>query len=63
MLNFYDLLQEIKKRPTLYLAKYSIFDFQSFYHGYELRKRKSLRIFCNGFARYIQLKQDNHGLI
>ncbi|XZO02937.1 MAG: hypothetical protein ACM65L_03950 [Microcoleus sp.] len=34
MLNFYDILQEIKKRPTLYLAKYSIFDFQSFYHGY-----------------------------
>lgn len=34
MIDFYSLLQEIKKRPTLYLAKYSIFDFQSFYHGY-----------------------------
>jgi hypothetical protein len=34
MLDFYALLQEIKKRPTMYLAKHSIFDFQSFYHGY-----------------------------
>jgi hypothetical protein len=39
MLEFDNLLQEIKKRPTLYLAKHSIFDFQSFYNGY-------------GFARY-----------
>lgn len=36
MLNFSDLLPEIKKRPTLYLSRYSIFHFQSFYYGYDL---------------------------
>lgn len=34
--SFSDLLLEIKKRPTLYLSRYSIFDFQSFYYGYDL---------------------------
>ena len=36
MISFSDLLPEIKKRPTLYLSRYSIFDFQSFYYGYAL---------------------------
>jgi hypothetical protein len=35
MMSFSDLLPEIKKRPTLYLSRYSIFDFQSFYYGYD----------------------------
>ncbi len=35
-MHFSDLLPEIKKRPTLYLSRYSIFDFQSFYYGYGL---------------------------
>ncbi len=35
MRSFSELLPEIKKRPTLYLSRYSIFDFQSFYYGYE----------------------------
>ncbi|VXD13711.1 conserved hypothetical protein [Planktothrix serta PCC 8927] len=35
MISFSDLLPEIKKRPTLYLSRYSIFDFQSFYYGYD----------------------------
>ena len=38
--SFSDLLPEIKKRPTLYLSRYSIFDFQSFYYGYELAKNQ-----------------------
>lgn len=32
--SFNNILQNIKKRPTLYLARHSIFDFQSFYIGY-----------------------------
>ncbi|MCL1465719.1 hypothetical protein [Argonema galeatum] len=40
MISFYDLLPEIKKRPTLYLSRYSIFDFQSFYYGYDLAKNQ-----------------------
>ena len=40
MASFADLLPEIKKRPTLYLSRYSIFDFQSFYYGYELARNQ-----------------------
>ncbi|GET37924.1 hypothetical protein [Microseira wollei] len=40
MASFADLLPEIKKRPTLYLSRYSIFDFQSFYYGYDLAKNQ-----------------------
>lgn len=36
MISFADILPEIQKRPTLYLSRYSIFDFQSFYYGYDL---------------------------
>ncbi|RCJ34359.1 hypothetical protein A6770_40870 [Nostoc minutum NIES-26] len=38
--SFYTLLQEIKKRPTLYLSRRSIFDFQSFYFGYNFSRRQ-----------------------
>ena len=34
--NFSSLLEEIRKRPTLYLPRYSIFDLQAFYDGYSL---------------------------
>ncbi|AFZ28094.1 hypothetical protein Cylst_6126 [Cylindrospermum stagnale PCC 7417] len=37
---FYHLLQEIRKRPTLYLSRQSIFDFQSFYFGYNFSRRQ-----------------------
>jgi hypothetical protein len=40
MASFAELLPEIKKRPTLYLSRYSIFDFQSFYYGYDLAKNQ-----------------------
>ena len=40
MIDFYQLVQEIKKRPTLYLGRASIFDFQSFYHGYILARNQ-----------------------
>ncbi len=40
MSGFSDLLPEIKKRPTLYLSRYSIFDFQSFYYGYDLARNQ-----------------------
>ena len=40
MISFPDLLPEIKRRPTLYLSRYSIFDFQSFYYGYDLAKNQ-----------------------
>ncbi|NER22093.1 MAG: hypothetical protein F6J96_15620 [Symploca sp. SIO1C2] len=40
MESFVDLLPEIKKRPTLYLSRYSIFDFQSFYYGYDLARNQ-----------------------
>ncbi|MEL4894752.1 hypothetical protein [Crocosphaera sp. Alani8] len=32
--DFYTLLENIKKRPPLYLGWYSIFAFESFYSGY-----------------------------
>lgn len=40
MESFYELLQQIKKRPTLYISRYSIFDFQSFYFGYNFARRQ-----------------------
>ena len=40
MISFAELLPEIKKRPTLYLSRYSIFDFQSFYYGYDLARNQ-----------------------
>lgn len=40
MPSFAELLPEIKKRPTLYLSRNSIFDFQSFYYGYDLAKNQ-----------------------
>ena len=40
MISFADLLPEIRKRPTLYLSRYSIFDFQSFYYGYDLARNQ-----------------------
>lgn len=40
MESFYELLQKIKKRPTLYMSRYSIFDFQSFYFGYSFARRQ-----------------------
>ncbi|MGL5191980.1 MAG: hypothetical protein ACRC8Y_00050 [Chroococcales cyanobacterium] len=39
--SFAELLPEIKKRPTLYLSRHSIFDFQSFYYGYDLARNRS----------------------
>lgn len=38
--SFSELLPEIKKRPTLYLSRYSIFDFQSFYYGYDMARNQ-----------------------
>jgi hypothetical protein len=32
--DFMTVLDEIRKRPTLYLPRYSIFDLQAFYWGY-----------------------------
>jgi hypothetical protein len=40
MSKIHQLLLDIKKRPTLYLSRYSIFDMQSFYHGYYAAKRE-----------------------
>ena len=40
MISFSDLLPQIKKRPTLYLSRYSIFDFQSFYYGYDFARNQ-----------------------
>jgi hypothetical protein len=40
MISFSELLPNIKKRPTLYLSRYSIFDFQSFYYGYDLARNQ-----------------------
>ncbi|PHJ62929.1 hypothetical protein VF14_13275 [Nostoc linckia z18] len=37
-MNFYELLQEIKRRPALYLSRKSIFDFHSFLQGYEIAR-------------------------
>lgn len=39
--DFYELLDEIRKRPTLYLPRYSIFDLQAFYYGYDFARRRS----------------------
>ena len=39
--NFYDLLEQIRKRPTLYLPRQSIFDLQAFYYGYDFARLKS----------------------
>lgn len=39
--SFAELLPKIKKRPTLYLSRHSIFDFQSFYYGYDLALNQS----------------------
>jgi hypothetical protein len=39
MTDWYDLLQEIHKRPTLYLSRRSIFDLESFYFGYSTTRR------------------------
>lgn len=41
MESFYNLLQEIRKKPTLYLSRYSIFDFQSFYFGYYIARHQA----------------------
>ncbi|WP_224410075.1 hypothetical protein [Oscillatoria salina] len=38
MQSFSELLEEVKKRPPLYLNRYSIFSFQSFYNGYLIAK-------------------------
>ncbi len=38
--NFVDILKAIEKRPTLYLSRHSIFDFQSFYYGYTLARQE-----------------------
>jgi len=38
MNSFFELLNNIKKRPVLYLSEYSIFSFQSFVHGYLMAK-------------------------
>ena len=39
MMDFYQLLQNIKKRPTLYLSRCSIFDLQTFCNAYQLSRR------------------------
>ena len=39
--NFYELLEQIRKRPTLYLPRHSIFDLQAFYYGYDFARLKS----------------------
>ena len=39
--NFYDLLEQIRKRPTLYLPRHSIFDLQAFYYGYDFARQKN----------------------
>ena len=38
--NFVEILKAIEKRPTLYLSRHSIFDFQSFYYGYTLARQE-----------------------
>ena len=39
MTNFYDLLTQIRQRATLYLSRYSIFEFQTFYNGYQFARQ------------------------
>ena len=39
--NFYELLDQIRKRPTLYLPRHSIFDLQAFYYGYDFARLKN----------------------
>lgn len=38
---FYALLEAIRKRPTLYLPRHSIFDLQAFYYGYSFSYLKN----------------------
>ncbi len=40
MNNFIEIFEQIKRRPTLFLSRKSIFDFQSFYYGYGLAKQQ-----------------------
>lgn len=39
IVGLYDILQEVQKRPTLYLSRASIFDLLSFYSGYSTARR------------------------
>ena len=39
MTSFYDLLNQIRCRPTLYLSRYSIFEFQTFYQAYQFARQ------------------------
>jgi hypothetical protein len=38
-MDFYQLLQNIRKRPTLYLSRCSIVDLQTFCNAYQLSRR------------------------
>ncbi len=38
-MDFYQLLQNIRKRPTLYLSRCSIIDLQTFCNAYQLARR------------------------
>ncbi|HBL12106.1 MAG TPA: hypothetical protein DD379_11995 [Cyanobacteria bacterium UBA11162] len=40
MNNFYDLLQKIKKRPSMYLGRHSIFSFLAFWCGYKIAQHQ-----------------------
>lgn len=40
-MSFYELLQEIRKRPSLYLSRNTIFDFESFLLGYEVARKQA----------------------
>jgi Trp operon repressor len=64
MQDWYDLLQQIKKRPTLYLSRRSIFDLQSFYKGYYVARQllnlpatEQEREFDN-FSEWLQKKYE-----
>ncbi len=37
-MSFYELLQEIRRKPSLYLSRKTIFDFNSFLLGYEVAR-------------------------
>jgi hypothetical protein len=39
-MTFYELIQEIRTRPGLYLSRNTIFDFESFLFGYEIARRQ-----------------------
>ncbi|MDJ0727309.1 MAG: hypothetical protein QNJ38_19590 [Prochloraceae cyanobacterium] len=60
--NFSSLLNEIKKRPLLFLPKYSIWSFKSFLHGYEWATKQNNIDFSkeqkelNDFAEWIKEK-------